>query len=115
MFELMLEFNPSLDIKNRQGLTPLNLAAKLARAEVILIFNKFNFYVFLKKTCSHKIDVLLYYEQIETRVVHVRGHFDGIISVEHNRYNCSGRLDRHHECYLFGRERGKFITYFYFF
>ncbi len=34
MFEIMLEFNPSLDIKNRQGLTPLNLAAKLARGEV---------------------------------------------------------------------------------
>ena len=34
MFELMLEFNPSLDIKNRQDLTPLNLAAKLARSEV---------------------------------------------------------------------------------
>ena len=34
MFELMLEFNARLDIKNRQGLTPLTLAAKLARKEV---------------------------------------------------------------------------------
>lgn len=34
MFKLMLEFNASLHIKNRQGLTPLCLAAKLARKEV---------------------------------------------------------------------------------
>jgi hypothetical protein len=33
MFKLMLEFNPSLDIKNRKGLTPLTLAANLARRE----------------------------------------------------------------------------------
>lgn len=30
----MLEFDVRLDIKNRQGLTPLSLAAKLARKEV---------------------------------------------------------------------------------
>ena len=34
MFNFMLEFDVSLDIKNRQGLTPLTLAAKLARKEV---------------------------------------------------------------------------------
>ena len=34
MFELLLEFNASLDIKNRQELTPLTLAAKLARKEL---------------------------------------------------------------------------------
>lgn len=34
MFKTMLEFNASLHIKNRQGLTPLCLAAKLARKEV---------------------------------------------------------------------------------
>ena len=34
MFKLMLEFNASLHLKNRQGLTPLTLAAKLARKEV---------------------------------------------------------------------------------
>ena len=34
MFKLMLEFNADLNIKNRQGLTPLSLAAKLARKEV---------------------------------------------------------------------------------
>ena len=34
MFELMLEFNASLHIKNRQNLTPLTLAAKLARKEI---------------------------------------------------------------------------------
>ncbi|CAF0929774.1 unnamed protein product [Brachionus calyciflorus] len=34
MFKLMLEFNASLHIKNRQGLTPLTLAAKLARKEM---------------------------------------------------------------------------------
>jgi hypothetical protein len=39
MFEIILEYNPSLDIKNRQGLTPLNLAAKLARAEVHISSN----------------------------------------------------------------------------
>lgn len=37
----MLEFNPSLHIKNKQGLTPLNLAARLARAEMFYyILNK---------------------------------------------------------------------------
>ena len=30
----MLEFKARLDIKNRQGLTPMTLAAKLARKEV---------------------------------------------------------------------------------
>ncbi len=34
MFKLMLEFNVTLDIKNHQGLTPLTLAAKLARKEM---------------------------------------------------------------------------------
>ncbi|CAF0937774.1 unnamed protein product, partial [Brachionus calyciflorus] len=34
MFKLMLDFNASLHIKNRQGLTPLTLAAKLARKEM---------------------------------------------------------------------------------
>ncbi len=34
MFKMMLEFNASLDIKNRQKLTPLTLAAKLARKEM---------------------------------------------------------------------------------
>jgi hypothetical protein len=34
MFALMIEFKASLHIKNRQGLTPLTLAAKLARKEV---------------------------------------------------------------------------------
>jgi hypothetical protein len=34
MFEMMLEYNASLDIKNRQNLTPLTLAAKLARKEL---------------------------------------------------------------------------------
>lgn len=39
MFKLMLEFNASLHVKNRQGLTPLCLAAKLARKEVSNIFS----------------------------------------------------------------------------
>ena len=34
MFEMMLDYNASLDIKNRQSLTPLTLAAKLARKEM---------------------------------------------------------------------------------
>jgi len=34
MFKLMLEFDVKLDIKNHQGLTPLTLAAKLARKEM---------------------------------------------------------------------------------
>ncbi len=33
MFKFMLEFNVSLDIKNNLNLTPLTLAAKLARKE----------------------------------------------------------------------------------
>ena len=36
MFKLLLEFGALLTIKNRQGLTPLTLAAKLARKEVKL-------------------------------------------------------------------------------
>lgn len=32
----MLQFDVRLDIKNRQGLTPLSLAAKLARKEVTI-------------------------------------------------------------------------------
>ena len=38
MFKLMLEFNASLHLKNRQGLTPLTLAAKLAKKEVQSIY-----------------------------------------------------------------------------
>ena len=34
MFEMMLDYNSDLDIKNRQNLTPLTLAAKLARKEM---------------------------------------------------------------------------------
>jgi hypothetical protein len=34
MFKVMLDYNASLNIKNKQGLTPLTLAAKLARKEV---------------------------------------------------------------------------------
>ena len=34
MFKLLLEFKASLDIENRQKLTPLTLAAKLARKEI---------------------------------------------------------------------------------
>ena len=34
MFKLMLTFKTRLDIKNRQGFTPLTLAAKLAKKEV---------------------------------------------------------------------------------
>lgn len=37
MFKFMLEFDASLLIKNRQGLTPLTLAAKLARKEVVSV------------------------------------------------------------------------------
>jgi hypothetical protein len=36
MFEFLLNFGARLDIKNRQNFTPLTLAAKLARAEVLL-------------------------------------------------------------------------------
>jgi hypothetical protein len=39
MFKLMLGFNASLHIKNRQGLTPLTLAAKLAKKEVKTFFS----------------------------------------------------------------------------
>jgi ankyrin repeat protein len=34
----MLGFGASLNIKNRQGLTPLTLAAKMPRKEVILFY-----------------------------------------------------------------------------
>lgn len=44
MFQLMLEFKARLDLKNRQGLTPLTLAAKLARKEVKFL-RGINFYV----------------------------------------------------------------------
>ena len=37
MFKFLLEYKPSLHIKNRQNLTPLTLAAKLARKEAFLI------------------------------------------------------------------------------
>jgi ankyrin repeat protein len=38
MFKFMLEYKASLHIKNRQNLTPLTLAAKLARKEVRAFF-----------------------------------------------------------------------------
>ena len=34
MFDLLYGFGARLDIRNRQGLTPLTLAAKLARKDV---------------------------------------------------------------------------------
>jgi hypothetical protein len=43
MFDFMLQFDVRLDIKNNQGLTPLSLAAKLARKEV------FNLYLYQYK------------------------------------------------------------------
>lgn len=46
MFKLMLEFNASLHVKNRLGLTPLTLAAKLARKEVLN--NKLNLIIKIK-------------------------------------------------------------------
>ena len=41
MFKMMLDYKASLNIKNKQGLTPLTLAAKLARKEVLDIFRFF--------------------------------------------------------------------------
>lgn len=43
MFEFMLQFDVRLDIKNNQGLTPLSLAAKLARKEVDFGINLLNY------------------------------------------------------------------------
>ena len=43
MFEFMLQFDVRLDIKNNQGLTPLSLAAKLARKEVYYRINLLNY------------------------------------------------------------------------
>jgi hypothetical protein len=34
MFDLLLQMGAKLDIKNRQGLTPLTLSAKLPRKDV---------------------------------------------------------------------------------
>ncbi len=34
MLKILFEFHPDMTIKNRQGLTPLTLAAKLPRVEV---------------------------------------------------------------------------------
>jgi hypothetical protein len=36
MLKLLFEFKPDMSIKNHQGLSPLTLAAKLARVEVKL-------------------------------------------------------------------------------
>jgi hypothetical protein len=44
MFEFMLQFDVRLDIKNNQGLTPLSLAAKLARKEVDFRINLLNYF-----------------------------------------------------------------------
>ncbi len=35
MLKVLIEYHPDLDIKNRQSLTPLTLAAKLGRQQVI--------------------------------------------------------------------------------
>lgn len=35
MFQLLIEHNANLEIKNRQGYTPLALAAELCRVEVL--------------------------------------------------------------------------------
>ena len=43
MFDLLLNHGGRLDIKNRQGLTPLTLAAKLARKDVsVVLFHTYN-------------------------------------------------------------------------
>jgi len=42
MFDLLVSMKAELHLKNRQGLTPLALAAKLARKEVILNYNIYN-------------------------------------------------------------------------
>lgn len=46
----MLNYKPSLKIKNHQGLTPLTLAAKLARKEVNFnLFTRFYFVFYFQK------------------------------------------------------------------
>lgn len=68
MFSLMLlEFHASLHIKNRQSLTPLTLAAKLARKEVIKrkilsSFFVYNNFILFK-------DVRFYTRSLETCLV----------------------------------------------
>ena len=42
---MMIGFRGDIYIKNRQGLTPLTLAAKFARIEVAL-YNEMNFIIF---------------------------------------------------------------------
>ena len=36
MLKVLVEYGPNLDIKNRQSLTPMTLAAKLGRQEVLI-------------------------------------------------------------------------------
>lgn len=55
MIKLLLEFNPDLSLKNRQGLTPLTLAAKLARVEIfnhILEVKRKIYWVYADISCA---------------------------------------------------------------
>ncbi len=52
MFDLLVDLGARLHITNRQGLTPLTLAAKLARKEVSAKFRKgVDVHIFFKYGC----------------------------------------------------------------
>jgi hypothetical protein len=53
MFEYLLNHGARLDIKNRQNYTPLALAAKLARVEVIEIYHHFSYIIIINVFLSN--------------------------------------------------------------
>jgi hypothetical protein len=55
MFKLLVEHNANLDIKNRQGFTPLTLAAELCREEIfffILETKREVYWVYANISCA---------------------------------------------------------------
>lgn len=62
MFDLLLQMGAKLDIKNRQGLTPLTMSAMLPRKDVSMAFIHVKSFLQILKL---EIDIRLFYQEVE--------------------------------------------------
>ena len=115
MFKFLLEYKASLHIKNRQNLTPLTLAAKLARKEVTLIrtfkcicnTNLTSYCVFVCK------DVWIHSRATEISLVHLFRYIVWLISVRDYWHRVRGRHNGYRERHIPNSQRS-WSSFFFF-
>lgn len=103
MFKFMLQFDVNLAIKNRQGLTPLCLAAKLARKEVIKITTtttrqekkQINAYKIFKMCLILNLDVSIHNEKNERHQLRLWRHCLRQLQSNHTGHYCKRWQNRH--------------------